>query len=73
MTIRETMGFTHLYARRVGPRTFLLLHGTGGDERDLLPLGEFLDPNAHLLTPRGAGGRKNVARRPGSVDGDGTV
>ncbi|MFW6338925.1 MAG: hypothetical protein ACOC25_08345, partial [Alkalispirochaetaceae bacterium] len=43
------MGFTHLYARRVGPRTFLLLHGTGGDERDLLPLGEFLDPNAHLL------------------------
>lgn len=47
------LGFTHVWQERTGPRTLLLLHGTGGDERDLLPLGALLDPEAHLLSPRG--------------------
>lgn len=31
----------------------LLLHGTGGDERDLVELGQAVSPNSALLSPRG--------------------
>ncbi|HLR02846.1 MAG TPA: alpha/beta hydrolase [Virgibacillus sp.] len=33
--------------------TFLMLHGTGGDESDLLPLAEKVDENASVLSVRG--------------------
>jgi len=46
-------GFTHLWEQRDSPRTLLLLHGTGGDEHDLVPLAAMLDPDANILSPRG--------------------
>ena len=48
------LGHVHVWRPAPGAtRTLLLLHGTGGDERDLLPLARMLDPSAHVLSPRG--------------------
>jgi predicted esterase len=40
----------------------LMLHGTGGDENDLLPLGQALDPTSALLSPRGKVLENGMAR-----------
>ena len=45
--------FLHEFVPGNSNRTLLLLHGTGGNERDLIPLGRELDSEASLLSPRG--------------------
>jgi predicted esterase/catechol 2,3-dioxygenase-like lactoylglutathione lyase family enzyme len=68
----DTLDFIHRYippANRSGAAastTLLLLHGTGGDEEDLIPLGRTLLPGAGLLSPRGKvreGGAPRFFRR----------
>jgi phospholipase/carboxylesterase len=49
------LGFIHRYEPPTipGTPTLLALHGTGGDENDLLPLATQLLPGAGVLSPRG--------------------
>ena len=49
------LGFIHRWipSKNESLRVLLLLHGTGGNENDMLSLGRELDPNASLLSPRG--------------------
>jgi phospholipase/carboxylesterase len=51
--MRPQPDFIHEFVPGISERTLLLLHGTGGNERDLIPLGRELDPNAALISPRG--------------------
>src|SRR5438552_18620854 len=45
--------FIHEFVPGTSNRTLLLLHGTGGNERDLITLGHELDARVALLSPRG--------------------
>jgi predicted esterase len=49
------LGFEHVYRPGSDPDapTLLLLHGTGGTEHDLIPIGERISPGSGLLSPRG--------------------
>jgi phospholipase/carboxylesterase len=52
----KKLAFVHKFLPKseTGPDwTLLLLHGTGGDENDMIGLGQQIAPGAALLSPRG--------------------
>jgi predicted esterase len=43
----------HVFEQGRSSRTILVMHGTGADEYNILPLAKALDPQASVLSPRG--------------------
>lgn len=59
MNNKNQLGFIHKFIPPESPKnsnslTLLLLHGTGGEENDLIPIAKMLEiTNASILSPRG--------------------
>lgn len=49
----QTLKYIYQPANRVGAHTLLLLHGTGGDETDLLPIAQEFGNDFNILSLRG--------------------
>jgi phospholipase/carboxylesterase len=58
----KDLGFVHRFFPGESGATLLLLHGTGCDENDLVPLGRELAPGAAILSPRGKVSEYGAAR-----------
>lgn len=43
----------HVFIKGLSEKTLLLLHGTGGNEEDLIPLAKHIDHDANILSVRG--------------------
>lgn len=64
--MRQDLGFIHRLEAGGTDRALLLLHGTGGDENDLIGFGKAVAPGWALLSPRGQvleGGMPRFFRR----------
>jgi phospholipase/carboxylesterase len=67
--------FEHVFREADSAETLVLLHGTGGDEHDLLPLAGAVAPDLRYLSPRGRVLEGSMNRwfarlRPGVLDQD---
>ena len=58
------LAFTHRFLPATDPRRppLLLLHGTGGDENDLLPIAHRVAPGRTILSPRGQVNEQGLTR-----------
>lgn len=64
MTPANDLGFIHRFipGRDMNRPPLLLLHGSGGDEHDLLPLAQQIAPNHALVSPRGKVNEQGITR-----------
>jgi predicted esterase len=54
--MNDNLGFTHRFVAPTDPEvheTLVVLHGTGGNENDLVGIGASIAPGAAILSPRG--------------------
>jgi phospholipase/carboxylesterase len=54
--VTDDLGFIHRFVPAEDPasrETLVVLHGTGGDENDLIGIGQAIAPGAAILSPRG--------------------
>lgn len=58
----STAGWRYEYAPGGEGPVLLMLHGTGGDEREMVELGRRLAPRARLIAPRGRVSEGGMAR-----------
>ena len=60
----DDLGFIHRFVpgRDAAAAPLLLLHGSGGDEHDLIPLAERIAPGRTLLSPRGKVNEHGITR-----------
>jgi phospholipase/carboxylesterase len=62
-TTLPDLGFIHRFVPGEDPGPpLLLLHGTGGDENDLLPLANRIAPGCSMLSPRGKVNEQGLTR-----------
>ena len=63
-TAQSELGFIHRFVpgQDSGKPPLLLLHGSGGDEHDLVPLAERIAPGHALLSPRGKVNEQGITR-----------
>jgi phospholipase/carboxylesterase len=64
MSTATDLGFVHRFipGQDAGRPPLLLLHGTGGDENDLIPLANRIAPGSTLLSPRGKVNEQGLTR-----------
>jgi phospholipase/carboxylesterase len=64
MSTATDLGFVHRFipGQDAGLPPLLLLHGTGGDENDLIPLANRIAPGSTLLSPRGKVNEQGLTR-----------
>jgi phospholipase/carboxylesterase len=63
-TAQPDLGLIHRFVpgTEASRATLLLLHGSGGDEHDLVPLAEQIAPGRALLSPRGQVNQQGITR-----------
>src|SRR5215210_7878180 len=56
------LGFIHRFVPGPDAPPLLLLHGSGGDEHDLVPLAQRIGPGRALVSPRGKVNEDGITR-----------